>query len=92
MSRKTGYQILQSSNSRTLKNDPTPKKTRGPKRIITPAQICEMEKFLKNEGLEGCGLTWSQLGFEAQVGASEATIRRTMGSLNYHKCLACQRG
>ena len=46
-----------------------------------------MEKILENEGLEGRGLTWSQLGFEAQVDASEATIRRTMGSLNYHKCL-----
>ena len=37
-------------------------------------------------------MTWLQLGFEAQVDASEATIKRVMGSLDYHKCLACQRG
>lgn len=70
----------------------TCKETRGPKRIITPAQIREMKKILENEGLEGRSLTWSQLGIEAQVNVSEATIRRAIGSLNYHKCLACQGG
>lgn len=92
MSRRTGYQILQSSNPRTLKNDPTRKDTRGRKQIITLAQIREMEKILENEGLEGRGLIWSQLGFEPQVDVSEATIKRIMGSLDYHKCLICQRG
>ena len=33
-----------------------------------------------------------QLGFKAQVEASEATIQRAMGILQYHKCFACQRG
>lgn len=92
MSRRTGYQILQSSNPRTLKNGPTRKETRGRKQIITLAQIREMEKILENEGLEGRGLIWSQLGFEPQVDVSEATIKRIMGSLDYHKCLICQRG
>ena len=92
VSRRTGYRILQSSNPRTLKNDPTHKETRGRKQIMTPAQIREMEKNLENEGLEGRGLTWSQLGFEAQVDASEAPIKCVTGSLDYHKCLACQRG
>ena len=50
-----------------------------------------MENILENEGLEGRSLTWIQLGFEAQVEASEAIIRRAMGTLDYHKCVACQR-
>ena len=70
----------------------TRKETRLPKRIITPAQIREMERLSENEGLEGRSLPWLQLGFEAQVDASETTIRRALGSLDYHKCLACQRG
>ena len=78
VSRRAGYRILQSSNPHTLKNDPTRKETREPKRIITPTQIREMKKILENKGLEGRSLTWSQLGFEAQVDASEATIRRKM--------------
>ena len=51
-----------------------------------------MEKILENKGLEGRGLTWLQLRFKAQVDAFEATIKRVMGSLDYHKCLVCQRG
>ncbi len=65
VSRKTSYRILQSSNPQTLKNDPTHKKTRGPKKIKTSSKIREMEKILENERLEGRGLTWSKLGFEA---------------------------
>ena len=63
--RKTDYRILQSSIPRTLKNNPTRKKTFRPKQIITFLQICEMEKILNNKRLEGRGLTWSQLRFEA---------------------------
>ena len=51
-----------------------------------------MEKILENEGLDFRSLTRMQLGFETQAEASEATIRRAMGKMDYHKCLACQRG
>ena len=88
----TGYRILRSNNPRTLKNVLTRTEKRHRPNKITPEQIREMEKILENEGLEGRSLTWMQLGFEAQVEASEATIRRAMGTLDYHKRLACQRG
>ena len=81
LSDTTGYRILRSSNPRTLKNDPTRKETRRGHNKITPEQIREMKKILENEGLEGRSLTWMQLGFEAQVEASEATIRRAMGTV-----------
>lgn len=48
----TGYKILKSSNSRTLKNNPTRKKIRGWKKVITADQIREIEKILQNKGLE----------------------------------------
>ena len=51
-----------------------------------------METILENEGLEGRGLMWEQLGIEAGIEASKLTIKNTMGSLDYHKGLACQRG
>ncbi len=91
MPHATGYRILRSSNPRTLKNDPTREETCRGHNKITPEQIREMEKILENERLEGRSLTWMQLGFEAQVEASGATIRRAMGTLQYHNCLACQR-
>ena len=77
----TGYRILRSSNPRTLKNDPTRKETRRGHNKITPELIREMEKILENEGLDGRSLTWMQLGFEAQIEASEATIGKAMGTL-----------
>lgn len=57
MSYTIGYKILQPRNPCILKNDPTHKKTcKGYNKIISE-QICEMEKILKNEGLESCSFT-----------------------------------
>ena len=92
VSRATGYRILRSSNPRTLKNDPARKETRGRRSLISPREIHEMERILENEGLEGRALSGQQLEFEVGLDVFEATIRRTMGTMDYHKCLACQRG
>ena len=73
-------------------NDPTRKESCRGYNKITPKQIFEVEKILENEGLEGCSLTWIQLRFEAQIGASEPTIQKAMGILDHHKCGACQYG
>ena len=86
VSRRIGYQILHSNKLYTLKNDLS-----GLKRIISLEQICEMEKILENKGLKGWILTWSQVEFEAQVNGSEATIKRAISSLDYHKCPAWKR-
>ena len=92
VSRVTGFRILRSGNPRTLKNDPTRKETRWRKTLISPQEIHEMERILENQGLEGRALTWKQLGFKVGLDVSEATIRRKMGTMDYHKCLACQQG
>ncbi len=92
VSNETGYKILRSSNPHILKNDPTREETRKGHNKITLEKICDMGKILENEGLEGRSLTWMQLGFEAQVEASKATIRKAIDKSKYHKCLACQRG
>ena len=51
-----------------------------------------MKQILKNKGLEGRGLTWSQLGTEAGINAHADTIKRAIGSLNHYKYITCQRG
>ena len=51
-----------------------------------------MEQILETEGLEGRALTWQQLGLEADINASWRTIQKAMRSLDYYKCIACQRG
>ena len=78
VSHATGYRILKSRNPRTLVNNPTRKETRGRKKVITPEQIREMEMILENEGLEGRGLTWEQLGMEVGMEATKMTIKNTV--------------
>ncbi|KAI9883088.1 MAG: hypothetical protein M1823_005142 [Watsoniomyces obsoletus] len=90
--RSTGYRLLQKKTSRQRHNDPDPPETRGPKSIITSSQIKEIEHILETEGVNARALTWEQLGFEAGVEASGKTIKRALGSLNYHKCIACTKG
>lgn len=72
-----------------MKNDPTRKKARVCRSFINSRKIYEIERILKNEGLEGWALTWQQLRFKARLDVSEAIIWRTMGKMEY---LACQRG
>lgn len=86
---RTGYQILQLSNLRTVPNCLARKENRVLKQIIVAVQIREMEKIIVNGGLKGRSLTWSQLGYEGQVDASEATIRRAIGSLDDQNCVPC---
>lgn len=51
-----------------------------------------MERILENEGLARRALTWQQLGFKVKLDVFDNTIWRAMGTLDYHKCLACQQG
>lgn len=37
-------------------------------------------------------MTWSQLAEELDLGVSGKTIKRHMGSMDSHKCIACSKG
>ncbi len=87
-----GYDILNDITSRRHHNNPESSESRGRKTIITREQIKEMERILENEGITGRALTWEQLGMEAGVEASGRTIQRTMQTMDYRKCIACQKG
>ena len=51
-----------------------------------------MEKILEEEGMEARGLTWEQLGYEVGLDCSERTVKNAMGTMDYHKCIACRKG
>ncbi|KAF2691386.1 hypothetical protein K458DRAFT_381244 [Lentithecium fluviatile CBS 122367] len=64
---------------------------RGPYKI-EPRHIREMDRLLQ-EGFEARALTWEQLGWEVGLeGVSGRTIQRTLGTMDYHKCIACRKG
>ena len=97
ISKPTFYRTIQSKrpgdDDRTIHNQPNINEPRGRPRAISPAQIECMERILINADVERRSMTWAALGHEAELDhVSAATIRRTMGRLDYFKCVACRRG
>ena len=81
--------LTRENSSRTRHNADTPE-TRE-RHSMTPRHIREMERILETEGMEARGLTWVQLGYEVRLECSGRTIQRVMGTMNYHKCIACRK-
>jgi hypothetical protein len=51
-----------------------------------------MEKILHDADVQEKAMSWSTLGYEASLeDVSEWTIKRAMGRLDYHKCVACRK-
>ena len=59
--------------------------------MIGPEKIREMERILETEGIKARGYTWKQLGFEIGLECLRRTVQRVMGTIDYHKCIACRR-
>lgn len=36
-------------------------------------------------------MTCQQLGYELGLKCTEKTVKKAMGSINYHKCVACKK-
>ena len=60
--------------------------------MIGPKKIWKMEQILETEGIEARAYTWEQLEFEVGLECSGRTAQRAMGTMDYHKCIACTRG
>ena len=91
--RTRGYAYLrEGASSRRHHNNSDVSEVRGRHKIVTPKLIREMERLLEEEGMEARALTWEQLGFEVGLDCSGKTIQRIMGTMDYHKCIACRKG
>ena len=51
-----------------------------------------MEMILESDEFESRALTWEQLGYKANLDVDGRTIKRAMGTMDYHKCIACKKG
>ena len=51
-----------------------------------------MEQILETEVIEARAYTWEQLGYEVGLECSGRVIRKAMGTMEYHKCIACRMG
>ena len=86
------HDICDAPSSRRGANYEKTKEARGAKSKITLKDIRQMERILEEDGFCARALIWEQLGYEANLDVSGKTIRRAMGTMEYHKYLACRKG
>jgi len=89
---RSGYKILEDYEPWRHHNNPQEKETCGRKPLISSYYTCEMKRILQEEGISARTLTWDQLSYEVSLNCSGRTIKCAMGSMDYRKCIACQKG
>jgi hypothetical protein len=51
-----------------------------------------MERIIEDCDVEGRSMTWETLAYESGLNVSGRTVKRAIGTLDYHKCIACRKG
>jgi transposase len=93
VSKSQGWELLQEGSAvRRFGHNLHDIETRGRPRAITPEQLRQVERLLEDCDVEGRSMSWETLAYEAGLDVSARTLRRAMGTLDYHKCIACRRG
>ncbi len=93
VSSRQGWEFLRDDASpRRRHNHPSKEETRGRKSLVSPEKIREMKQILEMEGIDARANTWEQLGYEVGLEYIGRTIRKAMGTIEYHKCIAGRRG
>ena len=91
--KRSGWRMLQPCESaRRHRRFSIARGTIGRPKTIGPEKLREMEQLLETEGFDARAMTWEALAQEVGIEASVSTIRRSMGTLDHHKCVACRRG
>ncbi|KAF1936716.1 hypothetical protein EJ02DRAFT_479250 [Clathrospora elynae] len=80
------------SFDRTVNNNPAVPETQGRKPKVSPEQLREADRFLQDYGFDARVLTWQQLAFELGFDIHGDTLCAALGSMDYHKCIACTNG
>ena len=78
--------------SRRLGNHPNREQARGRPPLLSQEDIWKLETIIKSDPIETRQLSWDMLAVESELDVSGRTIQRAMGTLNYHKCIACRKG
>ena len=86
------YHMLQPTESVRRTRPRIPADAQGRPKLISDDKLEEMEQILETEGIAGRALTWEQLGFEVGLEVSGRTIQQALGTMDYHKCIACDKG
>ncbi|KAF1939052.1 hypothetical protein EJ02DRAFT_382546 [Clathrospora elynae] len=95
VSKTRGWAILSQDNElfdRQHHNNEGVSKQRGRPSVLSPKDLERCDRFLQDFGWSARSLTWAQLAEELDLDVSGQTLRIHMGSMHYHKCIACSKG
>jgi hypothetical protein len=95
VSNQQGWAILKQKgpeHDRTHHNDPTTEEKCGRKPKLSPKDLERCDRFLQDAAWDAHVLTWAQLAEELDLGVCGNTLRSHLGSMDYHKCIACTKG
>ena len=59
--------------------------------LLSHEDIRKYKHILKNHIIKKKKLSWKRLNYEADFDASAKIIKCTIGTLNYHMCIACRK-
>ena len=92
VSHRQGWAMLSegSVDRRHHNREDIEKDHRGRKPQLTSEDVRKMDRLIQSEGFEARKLSWEELGWECGLeGISGRTIKKYMGTMDYHKCIAC---
>ncbi|KAF1978853.1 hypothetical protein BU23DRAFT_586691 [Bimuria novae-zelandiae CBS 107.79] len=93
VSKARGWEILRQGRERRRIGVDTPHtETRGRPALISPEDLRRLERIIEDCDVEGRSISWEALAYESGLDVSWRTVKRAMGTLNYHKCIACRKG
>jgi hypothetical protein len=95
VSKHRGWAMLKVDNElfdrRHHNNEVVPEK-RGRPPILSAKDLERCDRFLQDLGWSARSMTWSQLAEELDSDCSGQTLKDHLGSMDYHKCIACSKG
>ncbi|KAF2675596.1 hypothetical protein K458DRAFT_425360 [Lentithecium fluviatile CBS 122367] len=93
VSKARGWAILAAGEERRrLGQESRGEETRGRPPLISPEDLRRMERIIEDLDAEGRSMSWETLAYESGLEVSARTVKRAMGTLDYHKCIACRKG
>ena len=92
--RSQGYEILKNDHSAAdrTRNNYIWAETRGRPPKLSSKDLYRVETFLQDQGWDARALTWDQLAEELDLDISGYQLKEHIGLMDYHKCIACQKG
>jgi hypothetical protein len=87
---RTAYRHLNDEDPRRLNNSQIREERRGAEKAISDEQLKEIEKLVRENGVDGRTLTFADIKDELHLECHPRTIQNYLGDLNYHRCIACR--